>query len=187
MSNIIMIDLETLSTAPNAAILSIGAVCFSLDGPPPDEGFLVSVDRGYYDMQSEFDVDPQTEAWWAKQGRAAQDSLKINRKSTLPLALDEFGDWCGMQGDVDYYMAKPAAFDFPILENAGRHSYGRGDVMPWKHRQRRCFSTYGSTFADEYRAAQGVVYPELVRHRADHDAVRQAVDMQYIHGAIAWK
>jgi len=179
---IIMVDLETLSTAPNAAILSIGAVCFDDDGPAAsvDDAFLISVNRDYYDMQTTFNVDPKTVAWWATQGRAAQDSLKINRVETLPLAMDAFTTWVEKQGEVDLIMAKPAHFDIPILANAARHSYGANDALPWKHWQVRCMRTICGLYPQVAKEARATVYPQFVRHRADHDAVRQAIDLQYI-------
>jgi hypothetical protein len=177
-----MLDLETLSTAPTAAILSIGAVCFDEDGIEPadaEDSFLVSVDPDYYDMQGSFDVDEGTKAWWAKQGKAARDALKINKVGTLPLAMDAFTEWCEKQ-EYDIVMAKPAHFDIPILSNAARHSYGKNDALPWKHYSVRCFRTVCGIYPEEERMARAKVMPQFVAHRADHDAVRQAIDYQYI-------
>lgn len=176
---ILMIDLETQSTAPTAAISSIGACVFEADGQGVESEFLVSVNPDYYDMQSSFDVDPETMAWWAKQGKAARDALKINLVSTLPIAMDKFTEYCEKE-KYDIVMAKPAHFDIPILSNAARHAYGKADALPWKHNEVRCYRTIGGMYPDEEKAARYRVMPEYVAHRADHDAIRQALDYQEI-------
>lgn len=73
-----MVDIETLSTEPNAVVLSIGAVLFALDGYDTYET-LEEDGRCFFailDINSQIDlgrhVSGDTILWWMKQGRMAQ-------------------------------------------------------------------------------------------------------------------
>jgi len=72
----IMIDLETLATSPDAAILTIGAVKFDPFGDdikdPKCEKFYVRVDLDSCDRIGLVTTD-DTIAWWANQSKEAQD------------------------------------------------------------------------------------------------------------------
>ena len=64
MKQNLMIDLETLGTKPNSAILSIGAVYFDKDGL--GEEFYANVDL-QDSIDSGFDIDASTVYWWLSQ------------------------------------------------------------------------------------------------------------------------
>ncbi|KKK93085.1 hypothetical protein LCGC14_2696440, partial [marine sediment metagenome] len=60
MSKHLMVDIETLSTRSNAAIVSIGACMFDPnDGWAGDNSFIVGVNPDYY-YTGRFHVDPKT-------------------------------------------------------------------------------------------------------------------------------
>ena len=112
-----MIDIETMSTHPNAIILNIGAI-----------GFDVFSDEVYthHSFYSRIDIESQanrhelkdTMDWWAKQNSKAQDEA-FGEGDRIPLetALDELSALVRKSGRV---WAHGVAFDMPILEDAYR-------------------------------------------------------------------
>jgi len=68
-----MIDLETLSTKPNATILTIGGVKFNpYNNIEPSQGLYHRID---VDSQSAMgrDIDPDTVEWWGKQAEDVRE------------------------------------------------------------------------------------------------------------------
>ena len=205
MSKHLMIDIETLSTRSNAAIVSIGACLFNpeLEADEPCAGvldsFIVGVNPDYY-YTGRFHVDPKTEAWWKKQSKEVRAGLKINMVSTLPLAMDKFTTWVEEQEFVktatpwkdgsSRVWANSPQFNLVILRSAAQHTYGSTNDVPWHYRQETCCRTH--TYLNRSRlwppggvAALPRLEPStcegLVAHRADHDAIRQARLVQLIN------
>lgn len=67
----VMIDLETLSSKSNAAIVAIGAVMFDAYGP--HSNFYCQVDAKDCQRRG-MDIDADTVMWWFKQSQAARDA-----------------------------------------------------------------------------------------------------------------
>ena len=126
--NEVMIDIETLSTRTDATVLTIGAVRFDRHAPPdadPDT-FYRRIDRASCEVLG-LHVDPDTEAWWARQSAEAQhEALHHPERVPLENALRDFAQWVGTSKLV---WAKSPDFDCKILETA----CGRlGVTVPWK-------------------------------------------------------
>lgn len=86
----LMIDIETLSTAVDAAITQIGLAPFRIDGTDPlEDGVLINVDpQSCIDLGMR--VDWSTTHWWMMQSREARDALpRPGEGLPLPDALDE--------------------------------------------------------------------------------------------------
>jgi len=198
----IMIDIETLSSASNAAIVSIGACKFSLDEgaeyASPADSFLVGVDPTFYGTVSvpwAFDISERTLKWWNEQSQDAKDSLKINQMSSIGAAFRHLEVWLytvGFEKDPNPFGANasriwafPPSFDLVILRNAAKHIYGSTNEVPWHYRQETCARTHAWIFEDlsklayQGRKTNGLL-SGLTAHRADHDAVRQARVVQFI-------
>lgn len=200
-ANQAMVDIETLSSASNAAIISIGACMFDMtkgaDYADPEDSFIVGIDPEFYTTicPGEFDISARTVKWWSQQSPGARESLRINLMPNLKDALEAFGKWLGDMGflkDNTPYekgaarvWAMPSQFDLVILRNAAKYVYGSTNDVPWHYRQETDARTYMWTFGDiEAKAQQGRktngMLAGLIKHRADHDAVRQARVIQYI-------
>ncbi len=85
MTHQIMIDIETLSTEPNAAILSIGAVLFSVEQKKIIRTFTINIK-----MESSINyghISPETVQWWMEQPYQAREAFK-NKGHSLLGALD---------------------------------------------------------------------------------------------------
>lgn len=85
----IMIDLETLSTHTNAAIIKIAAVEFNKWTGKTGDELLLCIDNREWARNNRH-VDGDTIAWWLSQDKGAIKSLlEMNDKMTLHMALKE--------------------------------------------------------------------------------------------------
>lgn len=126
-NNQVMIDIETLSTRPNAVILTIGAVKFdpfSLQEPGP--GFYCRVEIDSQDRH----VCEDTMSWWAQQNPQVQQEA-FNEHDRLPLAqaLQDLSRFCDSQQG---YWSHGVVFDMGILEDA-YVSLGLRAWIPWSY------------------------------------------------------
>lgn len=157
MSNV-MIDLETMDTGSNAAILSIGAVMFDQESVDTANSFytVVSLDSC---VEIGMTVSEKTKAWWARQSPQAKsiftcDSLSI--REALPLLTYWFPQNAKVYGNG-------AAFDNVVLSNA----YERvGLNPPWKFYNDRCYRTLVAGKAKRQQLG--------THHNALDDAISQA-------------
>jgi len=112
----IMLDLETMGTGNNAAIVSIGAVLFDIDTGDIGSEFYMNVDLKSC-MEAGLDADGDTICWWMKQSDEARMVLLENTKS-LEDACTAFGNWVRMVGKKAKLWGNGVAFDNVILRNA---------------------------------------------------------------------
>ena len=123
----VMLDLETLSTQPNAAILQIAAASFDEHGQVFDT-FNVHVRR------SSGHIDINTVLWWMSQPSAREQSEYCQQGVTLQKALECFTIWYGV-GEPVALWAHGATFDFPILASAFEREAVR---VPYSYRDLMC-------------------------------------------------
>ncbi len=173
----IMLDLETLGTAADAVILSIGAVRFDLDTNQIDDaGFYasVSVDSN---LDAKRRIQESTLIWWLQQGAAAQGVFH-ETKQALRTALVDLSDW--IRNKECTVWSNGADFDLPMLA----HAYiSLGIEVPWHFWNSRCFRTYKNL-----PGAKAIKVPfDGVKHNALFDAVHQAKHVQAIHAALFGK
>ena len=179
MYNHVMIDIETLSTAPNALTVTIGACTFSLD--PNEDPIGVSaqwgidkVDAAKYGLH----MDPNTVLWWMKQSQAARDGLEKNRGNTLRSVLTELQDFCmaaraNHKRQELHLWANDPTFDCVILENG----YKACDVaVPWNYYETRSCRTKVFDYSHFYggMSAKKEFPRENTHHDAEADAIYQA-------------
>jgi DNA polymerase III epsilon subunit-like protein len=108
----VMIDLETLSTRPDAAIVSIGAVKFSFDEKKIVDSFLINVDATDCKRHG-MAIEKSTIDWWKAQPKEVREAWM---KDPVPLeeAIDKFNAWYGNKSLPTW--SHGASFDIPILE-----------------------------------------------------------------------
>lgn len=134
----IMIDLETMSTAPDAAIVSIGAVLMD-----PLEGLGATFYR-VVDLQSALNlggqVDASTILWWLQQGHDARAELQDPGAVHIGSMLVDLRAWMDAAGDIESrkVWGNGANFDLPILASAAKR--GCYPAM-WHHWNSRCYRT----------------------------------------------
>jgi hypothetical protein len=166
-----MIDLETLSTAGDAAIVQIGLAPFWIDG----EGLAATGRQIDVDPQTCIDagfrVDWSTLHWWMMQSQEARDALPrpelgLPIQTALGLVQSYLTE---LQRDIPgaeriYVWSNGATFDIPILSNAFR-KFGMPD--PWGYADARDTRTLSML------ALNAVKPKPAVKHRALDDAVAQ--------------
>lgn len=161
----VMIDLETMSTAKTAAILSIGAVEFEIEGEVVLSEFLQNVELsscihlGMHTMQDTLD-------WWAKDSqKEARDSLTKDAVE-IDKALVKFLDWIAdAEGIIPW--ANGATFDLPIFENAFKLCRR---PIPWKFYNESCYRTLKRLYPGVLVARTGMKHNALddARYQAQH-------------------
>jgi hypothetical protein len=170
----VMVDLETLGTAADSVILSIGAVRFDLETEQIDDaGFYrsISIDSN---LDYKRRVQEDTLIWWMGQ---SSDAKKVfsEPKETLMTALCEFSDWLG--DDSAIMWSNGADFDLPMLT----HAYRQLVVdVPWKFWNSRCYRTYKN-----FPGMKNITVPRQgTHHNALGDAVYQTQHLQAMHKAL---
>ena len=173
----IMVDLETLSTAPDAAIVAIGAVTFNDGGIPPKDfvrqTFSVAVDlRSAQRHGGRFDA--ATILWWFKQSDAARMAL-LKDAVGLTEALSAFTIWTKRQSETPRIWGNGASFDNVVL----RQTYERAFMgAPWAFRDDRCYRTLKALRPDI------PFEPHGTHHNALDDAFAQATHAERILAAM---
>lgn len=164
----VMIDLETYSTRPNAAIASIGAVKFQ-DGEIL-ETFYCTVDAASCKAAG-LHFDRETLQWWSQQSKEARDAL-LKDNIGLEQALDDFAQWFGKKSLPTW--GNGAGFDNVIMDSAYR---AIGKKRPWLPWEDRCFRTMKNIVNIPIDSRQGTY------HNALDDAVHQTQHLIKILGS----
>lgn len=164
----VMIDLETLSTNQDAAILSIGAVRFNPNTGEIADTFHERIDFNSAIVNGHVSMDT-LKFWFAADGNAGK--LVASGTRMLPEALTEFAEWLG-QGSIVW--GNGATFDITILEN----TYKRLEMdTPWKFYDVRDCRTV------EAMAESICERSEFERSGTHHDALDDAkYQAEYISG-----
>ncbi len=134
--NHLMLDLETMGSKPNAAIVEIGAVFFNPATGDLGSEFHATVDLNS-DMAAGAVVDGNTVLWWLKQSSEARSALISDKVITIRAALLELSNFVSLNfvnGDTPTdpvtVWGNGATFDNVILRSA----YSRCGMEPfWKY------------------------------------------------------
>lgn len=130
----LMLDLETMGTKSNSAILSIGAVEFDILTGKTGKEFYRNIS-----LQScislGLKVDADTIMWWMQQSDDARNSLTERKVVSIQQALIDFKEFCSKEYQI---WGNPARFDCGILLNAYNKA---GMPIPWDFRKERCVRT----------------------------------------------
>jgi exodeoxyribonuclease VIII len=185
----IMLDLETLGTGNNAAIIQIGAVAFNADGEngslwtnSPDslaelgQGFRVNVNLA--ESRHPGIIDASSVEWWLQQSQEARDSItKTEGRLELGAALEAFVRWL--------YTVTPKVRALRVWSNGPtfdetilRAAFTRyGAPLPLSFRGSRCCRTMIELAElhgwNRKEAASGAPQ-DITKHDALSDAVFQA-------------
>lgn len=164
----ISLDLETLSTSPNAVILSIGAVAFNL------EKRIVYSDRSFFtclgideQISRGAHINDSTVKWWISQATEAKnDWIEFDHRYSAQVQVRQFANWCSKHSmDSTYIWSHGASFDVPIMETC----FDRFDIpIPWNFRNIRDTRTLFHYFKPKKEVGGGT------KHTALADAIRQS-------------
>lgn len=169
----IMIDIETLSTARNAAVVSIGAVRFTFNGSKITDEFYINVDaKSCADLGCH--IDKNTVQWWSEQPKEARDAWRKN-PDPVPVAeaLDKLTEWWDKKC---MFYCQGLSFDSPIIGNLYRQL---GRKEPWKYHDemdsRTIFTMIGHSNKDARK-------DDVNYHNALADAKAQAEKLMEFFG-----
>lgn len=186
MSLQVMVDIETLSVKPDAAILSIGACTFYLDKSDIEDTFYVNISPASND-QAGRDISADTISWWFQQEPAALAALGDN-PTPLKLALASFGRWATNQPTkVTEVWANDPDFDIVILKQACE-----AVKTPWPfffslNRSVRTASAWAFPQPEDLAEAKASTLGQGTRHNALDDAVQQAKLIQLAYQRLVLK
>ena len=170
-----MIDLETLSTNPDAVILTVGGVKFdphSSMNPYNDLYFRVDVDSqtnlGRHVMQDTLD-------WWGKQpAEITEEALGDKDRISLDDMIKQINKFSVGE---DVFWCQGPLFDYAILQNI----YSQlGHPVPWQYWQIRDSRTLFSLVPREREKREGL-------HNALEDCKFQAKKVQRVYRQLGVK
>lgn len=163
-----MVDIETIATSNNAAIITIAAVRFDALGRSDKMETLELLIDADDCISRGFDVDESTLTWWAKQSPEAQFSaFEKTPRTTLDQALSELSKFVFT---CDRIWCQGMNFDPVILENAYRKL---GQPIPWMYWKWRDSRTLLSLLPD-------LPKKDNRAHDAVYDAIWQAQMVQQV-------
>lgn len=170
------LDIETVSTRPDAVLLTIAVVKFSTKKNVEE---LVVEDYTYVKMDCRYQKDrhlcPDTLLWWNKQDKGTMDeafSGKLSLKNGMKVIHDFITKY-----KQEKIWCRGLNFDLTIMENA-YHQLGMD--VPWKYYNAQELRTL------EYIASRrGVKKPKRLEDNTHHsaigDAKEQARQIFYYH------
>lgn len=170
MARHIMIDMETLDTAPSTVILTIGAVSFD----PRGMGVIDTLDlRPTMEEQTEIynrTINDATMDWWSKQSpEAITEAMGDHDRVPYREAMEQLYKFCW---NADKVWANGSIFDIIIAEHSFREL---GMQAPWQfYNVRDCRTIYeiaGVSLKD-------AKYGTKTTHKAVEDATHQALVIQ---------
>lgn len=171
----IMLDLETMGTRPDAAIVAIGAVAFDHNGLGAEFYTTISLSSA---MTCGGTVDADTVCWWMGQSDEAR-KLFQERGEMMPAALHNFRHWLDRvsgdnveQRDSFEVWGNGADFDNVILASAYRNA---GLTQPWGKFKNRCYRTASKLLPGTTPLAR-----TGLKHHALEDAKYQAANMLHL-------
>jgi exodeoxyribonuclease VIII len=177
----IMLDLETMGTGPNAAIVAIGAAAFCPhDRPVLGDSFYAPVSLAS-SVECGGVMDASTVQWWLQQGPEARALFgKDAGAMQINVALIEFSMWAANVAGTDPQKVKVwgngADFDNVILASAYKRAFMD---RPWGAFNNRCYRTIKSLYPEVKMERIGT------HHHARDDAISQAKHLCRILGAMS--
>lgn len=167
----IVLDLETLSTQPNALVLSIGAIALNKHGQVlPSSEFHLALNQ--QEQHKRRHTDPDTVKWWNERtcdaAKAASFSATTTQQAFVANALDAFSNY------VDQWASRNSvciwgngcSFDNVILASLYQDWH---KTAPWKFWNDRDMRTVTAIFP-----ALKLMAFEGIKHHALDDAHHEA-------------
>ena len=168
-----MLDLESLGTRPDCAILTLGAVKF--DPFTPDAFgsslyFRIDVDE---QLANGREIQEDTLAWWAKQADdVREEALGTEGRVSLETMYKDLNRFCV---GIENIWCQGPAFDIVILENIYRQM---GWPTPWQFWQIRDSRTLFGVHGDPREKGKAGL------HNALEDCISQAQGVQEIYRSL---
>jgi len=170
----IMIDLETISTFPNAGVVAIALVMYDDKDSENLRGRTWYIDPDFVIGHN----NPETRDWWNDQDPNVRKKIFGGNETPRDVFQSVNGFVSGFIGyseEVRIY-ADPANFDFPILKSQYQ---ALGLQSPWSWRDERCLRTMKKELADN----TGIEIEEVtseIPHDPMHDCLAQVKELKTV-------
>ena len=169
-----MIDIETMGSGPQAAIVAIGACYFDIETGEIEKTFECTINLTSSALYG--DIDPETVKWWLNQSHEAQQEI-VTASMSLYEGLKRLSHFVTSNADQPKIAvwANAPSFDCTILKSAYESCVGP-DEAPWQFWNENCCRTIISLA----ELITGVNYKKNrpfktgVKHSALADAMHQA-------------
>lgn len=182
----IMLDLETLGTAPGSVILSLGSCVFDENGPLAGDKHRFHMFADLKDSVADgLKMDASTVLWWMHPDRdAARLAMLAGQRQSEALytIMIRFRHWltdCAPDDKTRFIWGKGPSFDCGLLAAAYRE---KGPDLPWRYSNERCVRTLAAAFPHIAEPAR-----EGTHHSALDDALHQARHIGAILKALGGK
>lgn len=170
----VCVDLETLSTRPNACIVSIGAVKFEFENSKIIDTFYINVDPKSC-KEYGLHIDKSTIDWWAMQSKEARLAWQTGGVA-LDVAVTKFIDWWGDE-KCDFW-CNGLSFDAPIMASAFR---AVGKNIPWTYGREYDMRTAFNMIGFDHRKSREKSTSDTF-HNALDDAMSQTKNLLNFFG-----
>ena len=169
-----MIDLETLGTAQNTVVLSLGAVKFNpFNSEDPTHALYIKPDVDEQTATLNRTVDDDTLRWWNNQPESIRDeALSENDRISCSDFIKQINRFCV---GVDVLWCQGPLFDYAILEDFYRNMQ---QPCPWHYWQIRDSRTLFALMPKDPRKD---IQQELHNALADAYFQAQCVQKTYKH------
>lgn len=167
----LMLDIETLSTRPNAVILSVGAVKFDPFSERIDvnDGLDIRIDVDEQTAMGRH-VQEETLVWWGSQPKEVQEAaFGEDGRATVENFCRQLNK---IMVGADQIWCQGPAFDMVIIEDLYRSV---GKPTPWQFWQVRDSRTLFGVFGDPRSKNRAGA------HNALMDCVYQAIGVQQVY------
>lgn len=161
----VMIDIETLSTRPDACVISFGLAAFDDSGVFATEGCVIRAEEWNGHM------DPATVRWWftqSEQARAAVVAPAAGARSALG-AANTLGAFLVDYGNDELWANDPD-FDVVIIRAWWERVCGTGNKFPVSYKASRSCRTI---YAEAKR--RSIDLSSAWENHVPHDAVSDAI------------
>lgn len=177
-----MLDLETLSTKPNAHILELALVCFDPFTGKVDSLWTTHATFGGMCSQVGSDISDDTLAWWLEQDTKLADLYYDGTKQydSLPDTLETIREiLVGLRKQFKVRVWCTGSFDIDIVNNAAVRFLGEKNIItPFEARDVRTVRQLASDF--------NLPSVELeYEHTAYNDCLRQIRYVTDVYGALS--
>lgn len=182
----LIVDIETLSTKPNAVVLSLGCVSFQFE---TKKMFSEYLENGFYvklDIKAQIEagrkIQKDTVDWWLSQSAEAKLVTKPSNEDVHPLdALKQFSRYVSslrtFEGfsDNSFVWSRGPNFDFPIIESLCDTFKMKPPYSTWSIRDlKTMFDVLTGGTRGQYNPKIGT--PKgFLKHNALHDVCMDAV------------
>jgi len=176
----ISIDLETLSTRPNAAVIAIGAAMIDRDSGEVIKTFYRSV-APILNNNKVAHVDYNTITWWMGQSEEARGVFREIKTSPYA-AIRDFTNWLPMFPDYHVW-GNGSSFDVTILESL---LYSLEMNVPWNFYHVRDLRTLAdAAISVGVSNHKDALKRQGVHHNALDDALYQAKAVHHYFSEMA--